>query len=72
MSPTETVSCVNCGSTVDQEQEIAGLREQNASLLRLIADIRTAAGDPNGRLMQDELIEYIRKLQEWARIGDVV
>lgn len=70
---TRIVQCINaCAGLEDPEQEIAGLREQNASLLRLIADIRAAAGDPNGRLMQDELVENIRKLKECARIGDVV
>lgn len=40
----------------------------DSSLLRLLADIRAAAGDPNGRLMQDELVEHIRKLKEAALI----
>lgn len=29
------------------------------SLLRVLADIREAAGDPEGRLMQDELVRRI-------------
>lgn len=32
--------------------------------LRLIADIREAAGDPEGKLMQDELVATIRRMQE--------
>lgn len=35
----------------------------NAVLLDLVARIRAAAGDPNGRLMQDELIEHIAGLR---------
>lgn len=42
----------------------------DSSLLRLLADIRAAAGDPSGRLMQDELVDHIRQLHEaratWA------
>lgn len=65
--------CVNaCAGMEDPEKEIADLRAQNTSLFRLLADIRAAAGDPSGRLMQDELVEHIRKLKECARIGDVV
>ena len=35
------------------------------SLLGLIADIRNAVGDPNGRLMQDELIIHCRRINEF-------
>jgi CHASE3 domain sensor protein len=31
--------------------------------LRLIADIREAAGDPEGKLMQDELVAKIRRMR---------
>jgi hypothetical protein len=31
-------------------------------LLNLLADIRAAAGDPEGKLMQDELVEHIAQL----------
>lgn len=64
---TRIVQCVNaCDGLEDPEKEIADLREQNASLLRLIADIRAAAGDPNGRLMLDELVEHIRTMRRGA------
>lgn len=33
------------------------------SLLGILADIRAAAGDPTGRLMQDELVAHIRALR---------
>lgn len=33
------------------------------TLLGLLADIRAAAGDPQGRLMQAELVEHIRTLK---------
>ena len=32
------------------------------SLLGLLADIRAAAGDPDGRLMQDELVQHIARV----------
>ena len=35
------------------------LAEENASLHRLLYEIRVAAGDPEGRLMQSELIKKI-------------
>jgi hypothetical protein len=35
-----------------------------AAALRLIADIREAAGDPEGKLMQDELVERIRRMRK--------
>ncbi len=35
-----------------------------AAALRLIADIRAAAGDPEGKLMQDELVERIREMRQ--------
>ena len=37
---------------------------ENNSLLILMARIREAAGDPKGKLMQDELEEHIRKLAQ--------
>jgi len=37
--------------------------ETEMALLRLVADIRTAVGDPKGKLMQDELVEHCRKLK---------
>lgn len=33
------------------------------SVLRLLADIRKAAGDPEGKLMQDELVRKIRRMR---------
>lgn len=32
-------------------------------LLNLLAEIRAAVGDPEGRLMQDELVEHCRALR---------
>lgn len=34
--------------------------------LMLVADIRAAAGDPNGRLMQPELVAHIAELRRLA------
>lgn len=32
--------------------------------LNLLADIRAAVGDPNGKLMQDEIVERCRKMRD--------
>jgi len=34
----------------------------SSALLQLVADIRTAVGDPTGKLMQDELLAHCRSL----------
>jgi hypothetical protein len=39
-----------------------------AGALRLIADIRAAAGDPEGKLMQDELVSRIRRMREGLQV----
>jgi|GEM_PF-3825674 len=41
---------------------VTSLREDVANLLRLVAKIRAAAGDPHGKLMQPELIKHIATL----------
>jgi hypothetical protein len=38
--------------------------QENTSLLNLLADIRLAAGDPTGKLMQDELVAHIAGLKD--------
>lgn len=41
---------------------------ESTALLGLVADIRTAVGDPTGKLMQDELVarcKHLRELEEW-------
>ena len=46
---------------------------ENLRLLGLIAEIRAAVGDPDGRLMQDELIERCRNLRsEVGRLQDAI
>ena len=40
------------------------MNNNEIALLNLIADIRAAVGDPNGKLMQDELIEWCRSMKE--------
>jgi len=53
-----------CGCDADwTPQEVYDLRESNARLLGLIADIRAAVGDPTGKLMQDELVEHCKQLR---------
>ena len=51
------------------EAKIEKLEKDKPStgLLRLVADIRAAVGDPTGKLMQDELVEYCRNLYSKQR-----
>ena len=42
------------------------LTDTEISLLNLIADIRSAVGDPKGKLMQSDLVEYCKKLAHTA------
>jgi len=37
-------------------------RDGTIGLMKLLAEIRAAVGDPDGRLMQDELVEHCRNL----------
>ena len=46
-------------------ERIAELERENASLLRLVSDIRVALGD-NGKRMQPELVEYCKELRKNA------
>lgn len=43
----------------EAEREDFEANREEFTLLGLIADIRSAAGDPDGRLMQDELVQHI-------------
>lgn len=45
---------------LDPKTRLAAASDENYSLLGVLADIRTAVGDPDGRLMQDELVERVR------------
>ena len=52
---------------VEMQTEIERLRAEahdNTGLLSLLADIRAAAGDKEGRLMQSELVELIARQRE--------
>lgn len=43
-------------------QAAANQNHDNAALLNLVADIRAAAGDPEGKLMQEDLVAHIAGL----------
>jgi hypothetical protein len=45
------------------EKELKEEQDTVFSLLSLLAEIRVAAGDPEGKLMQDELVARIAKLK---------
>lgn len=52
---------------VEMQAEIDRLRAEvhdNTGLLSLLYDIRAAAGDKEGRLMQSELVELIARQRE--------
>ena len=55
-----------CAFSADQLRAYGDERcaRETAALLGLIADIRAAAGDPTGRLMQAELVELIGRQRE--------
>jgi len=50
----------------DEEDEHLSDLEEEATMFLLIADIRAAVGDAEGRLMQDELVTRIRTLRRLA------
>lgn len=40
------------------------ITDTEAALFGLLADIRDAVGDPEGKLMQSELVEHCREMRE--------
>lgn len=63
------IKCDACGGTGEARKryKIGTLSDAQAELIgavALIAHIRSAAGDPEGKLMQDELVEKIRMMRE--------
>lgn len=46
----------------DLKRKHKELTQENMALYALLYEIRKAAGDPEGRMMQDELIEHIAAL----------
>lgn len=50
------------GENADLNARLKELIQENMSLYALIYEIRKAAGDPEGRMMQDELVEHIAAL----------
>ena len=57
-------SLADCHSGYSLAKQALELREENASLYQLLADIRAAAGDDEGRLMQDELVVHVAKMRK--------
>lgn len=49
-----------------QSQEILEEKRTVYSMLGLLANIRDAAGDPRGKLMQSELVDHIAELKRKA------
>jgi hypothetical protein len=49
------------------DQELLDNKNDNTRLLGLIADIRAAVGDPQGKLMQDELVEHCKDMYYRAK-----
>lgn len=47
------------------------MSETELAAIALIADLRAALGDPEGRLMQDELIAHARAVKAAQVRGDV-
>ena len=51
--------CAGEQCKVERDSPPVDSQREEFTLLGLIADIRAAAGDPGGRLMQDELVQHI-------------
>lgn len=51
--------CAGEQCKVERDSPPVDAQREEFTLLGLIANIRAAAGDPNGRLMQDELVQHI-------------
>ena len=51
--------CAGEQCKVERDSPPVDSTREEFTLLGLIADIRAAAGDPSGRLMQDELVQHI-------------
>lgn len=51
--------CAGEQCKVERDSPPVDSQREEFTLLGLIADIRAAAGDPDGRLMQDELVQHI-------------
>lgn len=51
--------CAGEQCKVERDSPPIDARREEFTLLGLLADIRAAAGDPDGRLMQDELVQHI-------------
>ena len=48
----------------DATARLDAAKDENYILIGLLADIRAAVGDPDGKLMQDELVEHIRAIYD--------
>ena len=60
--------CDEAADAIEQLQvDVELLRANEASALRLVADIRAAVGD-DGKRMQPELIEYLRRMSADAAL----
>lgn len=57
--PAECVAASGDSEGGETDAPAANAQRDEFTLLGLIADIRAAAGDPDGRLMQDELVQHI-------------
>ena len=60
----EAKSLADCHSGYALARQVMELLEENASLYSLLANIRAAAGDAEGRLMQDELVAHIASMRK--------
>ena len=60
----QCASCRRRDNSVEGQlyRELQEQKRLTFAALSLIADIRSAVGDPTGKLMQDELVEHCRYL----------
>lgn len=56
---SQTAAAIGDSEGGETDAPAVDAQREEFTLLHLIADIRAAAGDPTGRLMQDELVQHI-------------
>lgn len=60
----QRIAAMKYAAEMNLQEERDQSRADTMSLLHLIYDIRKAVGDPEGRLMQDELVAKCRELYQ--------
>ncbi|MHC4377605.1 MAG: hypothetical protein ACYS26_13470 [Planctomycetota bacterium] len=57
---------------VDSKPDSNAVSVESTALLGLVADIRSAVGDPNGKLMQNELVAHCSEMLDRVTRAEVI